>query len=293
MRHQIYYLVLLAGLFASPLIGQQYYYNGNTATSPRVEVGDAVYYADYLHGRITALGEVYRKEAYTAAHRTYPKGTLLKVTRMDNGRSVVVRVNDRGPYDNTILIDVSKAAAIDLDLLKAGRARVTVEPVGQSEVNPGERPAAAPQSYNQPPPPANTVYYTVPESRTPPQQGTLTAKGGNGFWAKRKARRSDVPVSYDASMAARSPAAGSAPTVNSLAAGVTGYAIQLASYQNMDNASRHVLDLQGKGLNDVYLLQRGGFNKVVIAAFPTQIAAKQYLVQFRQQYQMDGLVVRL
>lgn len=97
------------------------------------ETGLAIYYADYLHGQPTAYGETYLRDEMTAAHRFHPPGTLLQVTRLDNGRSVVVRVNDRGAFCEGCIVDVSKAAALQLDLLKDGKARVSVNVVGRQE----------------------------------------------------------------------------------------------------------------------------------------------------------------
>jgi rare lipoprotein A len=87
--------------------------------------GEASYYADYFNGRKTANGERYDPRKLTAANRTLPFGTRVRITRLDTGRSVVVRVNDRGPFGKRRRIfDLSKAAARELDMLHAGRANV-------------------------------------------------------------------------------------------------------------------------------------------------------------------------
>lgn len=87
--------------------------------------GEASYYADYFNGRLTANGERYDPRKLTAANRTLPFGTRVRITRLDNGRSVVVRVNDRGPFGKRRRIfDLSKAAARQLDMLHAGRADI-------------------------------------------------------------------------------------------------------------------------------------------------------------------------
>ena len=75
------------------------------------ERGVAVFYADYFEGRPTAYGETYRADRLTAAHQTHPLGTLLKVTRLDTRRSVIVRVNDRGVHCDGCVIQLSKVAA--------------------------------------------------------------------------------------------------------------------------------------------------------------------------------------
>jgi len=90
--------------------------------------GEASYYADFFNGRKTANGERYDPKKLTAAHRTLPLGTRVRITRLDTGRSVVVRVNDRGPFGKRRRIfDLSKAAARELDMLHDGRADIEAE----------------------------------------------------------------------------------------------------------------------------------------------------------------------
>jgi rare lipoprotein A len=95
--------------------------------APAGEVGTASYYASKFHGRKTASGERYDQDALTAAHRTLSFGTRLRITNLDNGRAVEVRVNDRLPKGGPHLIDVSRRAASELDFLRAGVAKVRVE----------------------------------------------------------------------------------------------------------------------------------------------------------------------
>jgi|WetSurMetagenome_2_1015567.scaffolds.fasta_scaffold304470_2 rare lipoprotein A len=89
--------------------------------------GIASYYADDFHGKQTSNGEVYDMNDLTAAHRTFPFGTKVRITNLDNGKTVVVRVNDRGPFHEGRIIDLSLGAAKELDLIKLGTARVRLE----------------------------------------------------------------------------------------------------------------------------------------------------------------------
>jgi rare lipoprotein A len=91
------------------------------------EEGIASYYADSLDGNSTASGEPYDKDAMTAAHRSLPFGTVVKVYNLDNDREVAVTINDRGPHVKNRIIDLSGAAAAELGLLEAGTARVRLE----------------------------------------------------------------------------------------------------------------------------------------------------------------------
>jgi rare lipoprotein A len=90
------------------------------------DTGVASYYAEAFHGRRTSSGEVFDMHDRTCAHRWLPFNTKLLVTNVANGRRVVVRVNDRGPWKRTRIIDLSKQAAIDLDMIRAGTARVSL-----------------------------------------------------------------------------------------------------------------------------------------------------------------------
>lgn len=96
------------------------------------KTGWASYYADKFHGRTTASGEKFNMWAMTAAHKTLPFGTKVKVTNLSNHKSVVVRINDRGPYRKNRIIDLSKGAAAKIGLIQAGTAKVKVEVVSKA-----------------------------------------------------------------------------------------------------------------------------------------------------------------
>lgn len=95
---------------------------------PEAEIqrGKASWYGPGFHGKRTASGERFDMEALTAAHRTLPFGTLIRVRNSQNGREVVVRINDRGPWVGNRIIDLSKAAGAALGLLEAGEAPVVL-----------------------------------------------------------------------------------------------------------------------------------------------------------------------
>lgn len=96
-------------------------------TAHAQQKGKATFYSKRATGARTASGERLHHDSLTCAHRTYPFGTLLKVTNLNNGKTVVVRVTDRGPFAKGRIIDLSYAAAKQLDMLLAGVATVTVE----------------------------------------------------------------------------------------------------------------------------------------------------------------------
>ncbi len=97
------------------------------------ETGIASYYGDQFDGHLTASGQPYDPNAFTAAHRTLRLGVRLEVVNLDNGKWTVVTVNDRGPYVKGRLIDVSKAAAEKLGMIATGTARVRIWPIPLDE----------------------------------------------------------------------------------------------------------------------------------------------------------------
>ena len=94
------------------------------------ERGIASWYGEGFIGQLTASGEVYDGETLTGAHRTLPLGTIVKVTNAQNGRQVRVRINDRGPYANGRILDLSHAAAVNLDFISQGTTPILLEVIG-------------------------------------------------------------------------------------------------------------------------------------------------------------------
>ncbi|WP_408325344.1 septal ring lytic transglycosylase RlpA family protein [Paraburkholderia nemoris] len=105
----------------------------NSSVSDFHQIGRASWYGRGFHGRRTANGERFDMHALTAAHRTLPLGSYVRVTNPATSRSVVVRINDRGPYARGRIIDLSMAAAAALDMRHAGTARVQIEGLTRQE----------------------------------------------------------------------------------------------------------------------------------------------------------------
>ena len=123
MRNRYFILFLTACLSNLP------------ATSQILQKGKASYYANKLHGRTMSNGEKYHKDSMTCAHLKYPLGTMLRVRNPLNGKEVIVKVTDRGPHVKKYIIDLSRAAAKELDMLRAGFMQVEI-----SVYKPGEPP---------------------------------------------------------------------------------------------------------------------------------------------------------
>lgn len=106
-------------------VDEQWYYP--KADPAYVEEGMASWYGPGFHGKRTANGDKYDQKTYTAAHRTLPLPSMVQVTNLANGRSVVAMVNDRGPFSKKRIIDISEKTAIALDMKRQGTARVRVQ----------------------------------------------------------------------------------------------------------------------------------------------------------------------
>ena len=115
----------LALAVGAPAIG-----DGTSTIAPPILRGDATYLADFFHGRESASGEIFDQRKMVAAHRSLPFGSRVRVTNLKNGRSVSVRIVDRGPYGKNFregtIIDLSKAAATKLRMLRDGQVHVRV-----------------------------------------------------------------------------------------------------------------------------------------------------------------------
>lgn len=114
-------LVTAAGCASSPA--------SRSATPSAVQRGVASFYHDRFQGRTTASGESYDQNALTAAHRSLPFGTEVLVRNLENGRAVQLRINDRGPFVEGRIIDVSRRAATQLGFVEEGLAQVSVQVV--------------------------------------------------------------------------------------------------------------------------------------------------------------------
>jgi rare lipoprotein A len=138
-----------------------------------IESGIASWYGAPYHGRRTSSGEVYDMEQLTAAHRTLPFDTLVEVTDLDNGKRVEVRITDRGPFVDGRIIDLSRAAAREIDMLGPGTARVTLKVIATSAraLAPvlAPAPTAAPAPTTAPAPAPTPTAAPAPAEKAPPE----------------------------------------------------------------------------------------------------------------------------
>ena len=120
------FLPLLLVLLLASCHGSRNVGTGGKARRGAVQTGLGSYYASKFNGRATASGSIYKPGGMTAAHNTLPFGTLIRVTNTRNARSVEVTVTDRGPHTRGYIVDVSRRAAVQLDIIEAGVVPVEV-----------------------------------------------------------------------------------------------------------------------------------------------------------------------
>ena len=269
------------------------------------EYGLASFYSDKFQDRPTASGELYDKDKLTAAHKTHPYGTYIRVTRLDNKKSVVVRVNDRGPYISGRVVDVSKKAADQLGLTADGTARVKVEVVSKPD-------ASEPATVSAPAPTT-----TAPKEVTTPPTTTTTPATDK---PKVETPKTAEPVAkVEEKPKTATPATTPPSNTGTSAKGLTwvteknfqsydlykielykpektGFTVQLSSLSSYDGAMRQIAELQGKGQTNVLISIEKGPNttvlyKIMLGPYPDRKAAEAKLKSIKKQYRMDGFIV--
>jgi rare lipoprotein A len=166
-RNSIFVFIFYIAILCIP-----HYLTAQTYSAPAGEVwrdeGIASWYGPEFDGRPTASGEIFNSALFTAAHPTLPFGTFLKITNKHNNRWVTVKVNDRGPFVASRIIDVSKAAAEHLDMINAGTVPVIIETLPVSYASPPKTQANAAPAVTQPPAYEQAPAYQPPPAYTPP-----------------------------------------------------------------------------------------------------------------------------
>lgn len=270
------------------------------------EWGIASYYHDSFHGKETAYGVKYDKKAMTAAHRELPYGTMVRVTRLDNNKSVVVKVTDKGPYKRGRVIDLSRTAAEQIGLIRDGLTEVKLEVVkrGAGQAKPAqkqntrrkERQASVPENYDnvsrdrlvtdagKAPAPAKAQKTTTPSS----ENTTTVATRPKGREDKSTAQAKLVGKEYQKyglyKISIQEP-------------GEKGYAVQVASLSNYENVFKQVADLQAKWFDNILISIEEGKRmpayKILLGPFTEEAAAENYRKNLMKKHKIKGFVVDL
>jgi rare lipoprotein A len=278
-------------------VGAPYKIDGVTYTPQEefnhVETGVASWYGPGFHGKSTANGEPYDQSARTAAHRTLQMPAIVRVTNLDNGMSTVVRINDRGPFARSRIIDLSRTAAQELDIVRNGTGHVRIEQLQAESLavkdvaiaggGPAEQQAAVAQAssgryapaqaqapvqtaaYNPPPPvyaqPAPAPAYAQPAPTQPVWQTN-----------SRSAAADPAPAYI--------PASSGGPTVASLTTGsalqpASGFYVQTGAFTTPENAERQRGAVSSYGVSEISQGSAGGRDvyRVRLGPYTTSDAA--------------------
>ncbi len=307
-----YNLLVLLLLFLAPMLSAQ-------------ERGIASYYSDSFQGRKTASGEKYDKNKMTGAHKTLPFGTIVKVTRVDDGRSVKIRINDLGPYISGRIVELSGKAGEALGLYEDGLAEVTLEVLGRSDQTPTlAESRSTPPSSSLPPTPtlkAPTTKVATPPKNVPPQKPLVTdnklvEKGPERPKSYTKPVKIEAPVAREKATTKKSAAPKKSELIGLQPAAKfsTGksykievlentnktvrYGVQVAAVKDIDGMMALVTKYQSKWFDDVFVNVETAADgkpiyKLVLGAFENKTKAENYKRSMKKRKKMDGFVVEL
>lgn len=251
---------LLVQIFTLLLLTTQLAFAG------QIDKGLASYYADKFQGRKTSNGERYDKNKLTAAHRTLPFGTKVKVTNVKTGKSVIVRINDRGPFIKGRIIDVSKKAAKDLGMLKTGVIQVEVRIISNKTPSKKEKAALAKKSSKK-----------TKKSKT--TRRVLTKKKNPNLV---EAAKDMKPGGLYKMQVLRMPA--------------KGFGVQVAGYSDYQSVVQQLAVFQEnwfKGAT-IFVDEMNGkpYYKIILGPLPSKAAALSYCNNIKKKYKIkDAFVV--
>ena len=263
------------------------------------QVGVASWYGDAFNGKPTADGEIFDMYGFTAAHKTLPLPSLVEVTNLDNGKSMQVRVNDRGPFVGDRLIDLSKGAADQLGVLRPGLARVRVRYVGPAP-DASDAPGRDVQiQYAQAAPPPRTPRpRPAPQRVTPASSGTLPKLDEATLQPLHDPDQLAVadppPAAVEVAQLPVPVAPPMQPAISSPAAAEPGgYAIQAASFSTRANAEKAASQLASVGHVEIASIDRDGmtFYRLYIRRLRTEAEAGDALQRLAANGYGDAKIV--
>lgn len=268
------------------------------------EFGVASYYADAFHGRKTASEEIYDANKMTAAHKELPFGTMIRVTRLDNNKSVVLRVNDRGPFISGRIVELSKVAAQKIGLIRDGIAEVKVEIVKEkAELAEKSAKKVTPKPENVPTSFENKEakpVVIIPESvkvvrkeveKTTPKAAPVKAKKPSPKPAAKKVTTKSSPKLI------QSPTQDDLYKIQLIRPDKSGYGVQVAYLSDYENVFRQVADLQKEWFKNILIsVKETGDEtkyKIILGPFLDQETAEAYKASLLSKKKIKGFVVDL
>lgn len=271
----------------------------NTLWLSAQEFGYASYYSDDYNGSETAYGEIYDRNKLTAAHKMHPLGTRLRVTRLDNKKSVIVKVNDRGPYLKGRIVELSFAAAKQLGMLNEGQVEVKLEVVGQEVVQKEvpKEPVAVP-TINPNPSTEVPKATTTANTTTPPPAPVENKPATTPVVVEKKVIEAPVKPStktqIDKSKLVRGDIGNSGLFQIAISrSDKKGFGVQVASVGSYESMMDKVAQLQGKWFDNILISMDGGKKfRVILGPFDTEGSARAYENNLKKK-KIDGFVVNL
>ncbi len=213
------------------------------------EIGKVSYYSDKFQGKITASGQLYDKDELTAAHKTLPFGTLLRVTNLKTGNSAIVRINDRGPYAKGRILDVSRAAAEGLDLIRSGEIEAKLEIINIEDL-----PMAKTYPIETPLPPDPSIE-RMNDVKTKSPAPIIIGESIDETYQTDPQGRLVTGINFKKEGTYRIELREPTPQ--------TGYLVQTASLTNMEGALKEIARLQQQAPGRVLLITEDGKNGVI------------------------------
>ena len=256
-----------------------------TERKPYKQQGVASWYGQRFHGKPTSTGETYDMYQMTAAHPTLPLPSYARVTRLDNGRSVVVRVNDRGPFLRGRLIDLSYLAASKLGYVGKGHAEVEVELLNPADAGKGRTLTAQP-----------AVRAASAQARTLPAvslaRAELDLPGDEGAPADKELASAEAPRADERAGVAGSNGVDAGPSApmpapaRRAAEGDSGWFLQLGVFRQLDNALRVQREQMARSTPSdppVELVQRGDQYRVLLGPYADEADARAVAADIGQR----------
>ena len=275
-------------------------------TAQDEQYGQASYYSDAYHGKKTASGAKYDKNKMTCAHNDYAYGTMLKVTHLENKKSVVVKVIDRGPYIKGRIVDLSRAAASKIGLIQDGIAQVKVELVKSSSEKMSSKGDKTPEEYSVPPKTRKSVEETIKKGNAKATNSSTSTPTKAKAAPKKEVKKVAV-----AKTASKGAAKRSLPMMNGkdfqnadlfqisiLKPQKEGFGVQVASLSDYDGVLKKVAELQGRWFTQILIstekVDRGNnVYKIILGQFETRDQANAYKKTLKKNKKISGFVVSL
>lgn len=272
---------------------------------PSTETGMAMLYPDYYEGSPTALGEIFNQNEFTGAHKKLPLGTVVQLTRLDNGLSVQIRINDRGAYCDGCIVDITKAAAQALGMQADRQAEVRLSVLGErkgaAEINnetlamrestdqltvKGGEPVVQTNRTTIPPTPNAYEHTQARQVSAVNQEEELPA-------AYEEPMEADCVIQTDYLMGPKSVQTEDGISV--IEVPFSPFSVQFGAYSKRSNAERHIRKLVDSGFDNVFMLLEerdgeGPLHRVITAPFKTLEEAKSYVNDVREYHDMRALV---